>query len=119
MKIVVIGGTGLIGSKIIVLLRSAGHHALAAAPETGVNAVTGEGLATVLRDAAVIVDLANSRSFEPSAAMDFFAAHEKNSTSPTDVLSRGPSLVVETANATIFVPMKWTTTGGIIRSSLR
>jgi nucleoside-diphosphate-sugar epimerase len=88
MKIVVIGGTGLIGSKIIVLLRSAGHHALA---ETGVNAVTGEGLATVLRDAAVIVDLANSRSFEPSAAMDFFTAHEKNSTSPTDVLSRGPS----------------------------
>jgi len=78
MKIVVIGGTGLIGSKAIPLLRSAGHDAVAAAPDTGVNTVTGEGLEAALDGANVVIDLANSRSFEPSAAMDFFSAHEKN-----------------------------------------
>jgi uncharacterized protein YbjT (DUF2867 family) len=78
MKIVVIGGTGLIGSKTIVRLRSAGHDALAAAPDTGVNTVTGEGLDAALDGAEVVIDLANSRSFEPSAALDFFTAHEKN-----------------------------------------
>jgi uncharacterized protein YbjT (DUF2867 family) len=78
MKIVVIGGTGLIGSKTIVRLRSAGHDAVAAAPDTGVNTVTGEGLEAALEGADVVVDLANSRSFEASAAKDFFTAHEKN-----------------------------------------
>ena len=78
MKIVVIGGTGLIGSKTIGQLRGAGHDALAAAPDTGVNTVTGEGLEAALDGAAVVIDLANSRSFEPSAAMDFFTAHEGN-----------------------------------------
>jgi uncharacterized protein YbjT (DUF2867 family) len=78
MKIVVIGGTGLIGSKTIELLRAAGHDALAAAPDTGVNTVTGEGLEAALKGADVVVDLANSRSFEPSAVMEFFTAHEKN-----------------------------------------
>jgi uncharacterized protein YbjT (DUF2867 family) len=78
MKIIVIGGTGLIGSKTIVRLRAAGHDALAAAPDTGVNTVTGEGLEAALDGAGVVVDLANSRSFEPSAVMDFFTAHEKN-----------------------------------------
>src|SRR5262245_28653947 len=78
MKIVVIGGTGLVGSKTIVLLRGAGHDALAAAPDTDVNTVTGEGLVAALDGADVIVDLANSRSFEPTPAMDFFTAHEKN-----------------------------------------
>jgi uncharacterized protein YbjT (DUF2867 family) len=78
MRIVVIGGTGLIGSKTIVLLRRAGHDALAAAPDTGVNTLTGEGLEAALDGADVVIDLANSRSFEPSAAMDFFTAHEKN-----------------------------------------
>ena len=78
MKIVVIGGTGLIGSKTIVLLRGAGHDALAAAPDTGVNTVTGEGLEAALDGADVVIDLANSRSFEPSAVMEFFTAHEKN-----------------------------------------
>ena len=78
MKIVVIGGTGLIGSKTIVLLRAAGHEALAAAPATGVNTLTGEGLEAALEGAEVVVDLANSRSFEPSAVMEFFTAHEKN-----------------------------------------
>jgi uncharacterized protein YbjT (DUF2867 family) len=78
MRIVVIGGTGLIGSKTIALLRAAGHDALAAAPDTGVNTLTGEGLEAAVDGADVVIDLANSRSFEPSAAMDFFAAHEKN-----------------------------------------
>src|SRR5262245_20753852 len=78
MKIVVIGGTGLIGSKTIVHLRGAGHDALAAAPDTGVNTVTGEGLDAALDGADVVIDLANSRSFETSAAMDFFTAHERN-----------------------------------------
>src|SRR5689334_25285901 len=78
MKIVVIGGTGLIGSKVVTRLRGAGHDALAAAPNTGVNTVTGEGLATALEGAEVVVDLANSPSFEPSAVMSFFTAHEKN-----------------------------------------
>jgi uncharacterized protein YbjT (DUF2867 family) len=78
MKIVVIGGTGLIGSKTTALLHAAGHHALAAAPSTGVNTVTGEGLEAALDGAAVVVDLANSPSFEPVAASAFFAAHERS-----------------------------------------
>jgi uncharacterized protein YbjT (DUF2867 family) len=78
MKIVVIGGTGLIGSKVVARLRGAGHDALAAAPNTGVNTLTGEGLAAALDAAGVVVDLANSPSFEPSAVMTFFTAHEKN-----------------------------------------
>jgi uncharacterized protein YbjT (DUF2867 family) len=78
MKIVVIGGTGLIGSKAVALLRGAGHEVLAAAPDTGVDTVTGEGLAPALAGADVVIDLANSRSFEPSAVMAFFTAHEKN-----------------------------------------
>lgn len=78
MKIVVIGGTGLIGSKVIVLLRGAGHDAVAAAPKTGVNTVTGEGLEATLDGADIVIDLANSPSFEPSAVMDFFTAHENN-----------------------------------------
>jgi uncharacterized protein YbjT (DUF2867 family) len=78
MKIVVIGGTGLIGSKTVTLLRRAGHDALAAAPNTGVNTVTGEGLVAALDAADVVVDLANSPSFEPTAVMSFFTAHEEN-----------------------------------------
>lgn len=78
MKIVVIGGTGLIGSKTIVLLRAAGHEALAAAPSTGVDTVTGKGVDAALAAADVVVDLANSPSFDPPAVMAFFAAHEKN-----------------------------------------
>jgi uncharacterized protein YbjT (DUF2867 family) len=74
----VIGGTGLIGSKVIVRLRGAGHDAVAAAPSTGVNTVTGEGLETALDAADAVVDLANSPSFEPLAVMSFFTAHEKN-----------------------------------------
>src|SRR5262245_54650180 len=78
MNIVVIGVTGLIVSNTIVLLRGAGHDALAAAPDTGVNTVTGEGLEAALDGADVVIDLANSRSFEAKAAKDFFTAHERN-----------------------------------------
>ena len=78
MKIVVIGGTGRIGSKVVARLRGAGHDVMAAAPNTGVNTVTGEGLEAALEGAHVVIDLANSPSFEPSAVMSFFTAHEKN-----------------------------------------
>ena len=78
MKIVVIGGTGLIGSKVVSKLTQLGHDALAAAPNTGVNTITGEGLAEALEGAQVVVDLANSPSFEDQAAMDFFQTATKN-----------------------------------------
>lgn len=72
MKIVVIGGTGLIGSKVVAGLRDLGHEALAASPNTGVNALTGEGLAEALVGASAVIDVANSPSFEDEAAMSFF-----------------------------------------------
>ncbi len=72
MKIVVIGGTGLIGSKLITLLRASGHEAVAASPTTGVNTITGEGLAQALAGAQVVVDVANSPSFEDAAVLAFF-----------------------------------------------
>lgn len=78
MKIVVIGGTGLIGSKTVAILRDKGHEAIAAAPNTGVNTITGEGLEAALRGADVVVDLANSPSFEASAVLEFFQTHENN-----------------------------------------
>jgi uncharacterized protein YbjT (DUF2867 family) len=78
MKIVVIGSTGRIGSKVVARLRGAGHDVLPAAPSTGVNTVTGDGLEAALEAAHVVVDLANSPSFEPSAVMSFFTAHERN-----------------------------------------
>ena len=80
MKIVVIGGTGLIGSKVVEKLKQKGHAAIAAAPSTGVNTITGEGLAEVLAGAQVVVDVANSPSFEDQAAMDFFQTAGKNIT---------------------------------------
>jgi uncharacterized protein YbjT (DUF2867 family) len=78
MKIVIIGGTGLIGSKVTAILRDAGHEAVAAAPNTGVDTLTGQGLDAALQDAQVVVDLANSPSFEPSDVMRFFQTHEAN-----------------------------------------
>jgi uncharacterized protein YbjT (DUF2867 family) len=78
MKIVVIGGTGLIGSKLVKLLRGHGHEVLAASPNTGVNAVTGEGLAPALAGAQVVVDVANSPSFEDQAVLAFFQASGRN-----------------------------------------
>jgi uncharacterized protein YbjT (DUF2867 family) len=78
MKIVVIGGTGLIGSKLVEKLRAAGHDALAAAPDTGVNTITGEGLAEALEGAHVVVDVANAPVWEDSAVMDFFLTSTRN-----------------------------------------
>lgn len=72
MKIVVIGGTGLIGSKLVTKLSALGHEAVAASPNSGVNTLTGEGLAEVLNDADVVVDVSNSPSFEDVAVMNFF-----------------------------------------------
>ena len=72
MKIVVIGGTGLIGSRVVEKLMQRGHQVIAAAPNTGVNTITGEGLAEALAGAQVVVDVANSPSFEAQAAMEFF-----------------------------------------------
>jgi len=80
MKIVVIGGTGLIGSKVVEKLKQKGHEVIAAAPNTGVNTITGEGLADALAGAQVVVDVANSPSFEDQAAMDFFQTAGKNLT---------------------------------------
>lgn len=78
MKIVVIGGTGLIGSKLIKNLRQKGHEAFAASPETGVNTITGEGLAEALVGAEVVVDVAISPSFEDRAALEFFETSGRN-----------------------------------------
>lgn len=72
MKIVVIGGSGLIGSKVVSQLRQGGHQVIAASPATGINALTGEGLAEALADTDVVIDLANSPSFEDKAVMEFF-----------------------------------------------
>jgi uncharacterized protein YbjT (DUF2867 family) len=78
MKIVVIGGTGLIGSKLVARLKQQGHEAVAASLKSGVNAVTGEGLAAVLAGADVVVDVANAPSWEPSAVLEFFERSSKN-----------------------------------------
>ncbi|MFF3332935.1 SDR family oxidoreductase [Streptomyces sp. NPDC002888] len=72
MKIVVVGGTGLIGSQVVALVRDRGHEAVAAAPSTGVDTLTGQGLAQALKGADVVVDVSNSPSFETEAALDFF-----------------------------------------------
>lgn len=74
MKIVVIGGSGLIGTKLVAMLRERGHEAIAASPSSGVNTLTGEGLAEVLAGAKVVVDVANSPSFEAAAVLSFFQA---------------------------------------------
>src|SRR5690606_39179706 len=78
MKIVIVGGTGRIGSRIVARLRVQGPDALAAAPDTGVNAVTGEGLDDVLRGADVVIDVSNSPSLEGAAAFAFFSASTGN-----------------------------------------
>jgi uncharacterized protein YbjT (DUF2867 family) len=78
MKIVVIGGTGLIGSKLVALLRQRGQEVLPASPDSGVNTLTGEGLAAALAGAQVVVDVANSPSFEDAAVMSFFETSGRN-----------------------------------------
>ena len=78
MKIVVIGGTGLIGSKLVNILRERGHDALAAAPSTGVNSITREGLAQAMDGADIVVDVANAPSWEDQAVLDFFETSSRN-----------------------------------------
>jgi uncharacterized protein YbjT (DUF2867 family) len=78
MKIVVIGGTGLIGSKTVAILRQSGHEVVAASPNTGVNTITGEGVKEALVGAQVVIDLANSPSFEDKAVLQFFETSEGN-----------------------------------------
>jgi uncharacterized protein YbjT (DUF2867 family) len=78
MKIVVIGGTGLIGSKVVSLLRNGGHEVVAASPRSGINAVTGEGLKAAMVGAQVVIDLANSPSFENKTVLEFFETSGRN-----------------------------------------
>ncbi|MGH7063823.1 MAG: SDR family oxidoreductase, partial [Stellaceae bacterium] len=78
MKIVVIGGTGLIGSKAVAILRERGHEVAAASPKSGVNSITGAGLKEAMAGAQVVIDLANSPSFEDKAVLEFFETSERN-----------------------------------------
>jgi uncharacterized protein YbjT (DUF2867 family) len=78
MKIAVIGGTGLIGSKTVAILRQGGHEVVAASPQSGVNTITGEGLKEVMASAQVVIDLANSPSFEDKAVLEFFETSGRN-----------------------------------------
>src|SRR5947209_9440051 len=78
MKIVVIGGTGLIGSKTVTILRQGGHEVVAASPKSGVNTITGEGLKESMAGAQVVIDLTNSPSFEDKAVLEFFETSGRN-----------------------------------------
>ncbi|HEX3444763.1 MAG TPA: NAD-dependent epimerase/dehydratase family protein, partial [Chthoniobacterales bacterium] len=78
MKIVVIGGSGLIGTKVVNNLRQRGHEVVAASPSTGVNTITGEGLADALAGADVVVDVANAPSWEDKAVLEFFETSGRN-----------------------------------------
>src|SRR5881396_2242094 len=78
MKIVVIGGTGLIGSKTVPILRQGGHEVVAASPKTGVNSMTGEGLQAAMAGTQVVIDLANSPSWEDKAVLEFFEISGRN-----------------------------------------
>src|SRR3954452_6939643 len=78
MKIVVIGGTGLIGSKTVAILRQGGHEGIAASPQSGIYTITGEGLKEVMAGAEVVIDLANSPSFEGNAVLEFFETSGRN-----------------------------------------
>ena len=78
MKIVVIGGSGLIGTKLVKNLRQQGHEVIAASPSSGVNTLTGEGLSEAMAGAQVVVDVANSPSWEDKAVLDFFETSGRN-----------------------------------------
>src|SRR6202051_406658 len=78
MKIVVIGGSGLIGAKLVTKLREPGHEVVATSPNSGVNTLTGEGLAEVLKGASVVVDVSNSPSWEDAAVLKFFETSTRN-----------------------------------------
>jgi len=78
MKILVIGGSGLIGTKVVAQLRQKEHHVVAASPSTGINTITGEGLAEATKDTDIVIDLSNSPSFEDNAVMEFFKTSGRN-----------------------------------------
>src|SRR4030095_12219844 len=78
MKIVVIGGPGLIGSKTVAILRQGGHEVIAASPKSGINTITGEGLKEAMAGAQVVIDLTNSPSFEERAVLEFFETSGRN-----------------------------------------
>src|SRR5437868_5809139 len=78
MKILVIGGTGLIGSKTVAILRQGGHEVVAASPKSGVNTITGDGVKEAMAGAQVVIDLANSPSFEDRAVLEFFETSGRN-----------------------------------------
>src|SRR6266436_797481 len=78
MKIVVLGGTGLIGSKVVNLLRAGGHEVIVASPSQGINSITGEGLTEALTGAQIVVDVTNSPSFEDKAVLEFFETSTRN-----------------------------------------
>src|SRR2546421_11748546 len=111
MKILVIGGTGRIGSKAVAILRQGGHEVVAASPNTGVNTVTGEGLKEAVAGAQVVIDLANSPSFEDKAVLEFFETSGRNllaaeaaagvrpmSRSPSSQ-STGPTMAISAPNS--------------------
>lgn len=89
MKIVVVGGSGLIGKKLIARLRERGHEAVPASPSSGVNALTGEGLAGALAGASVVVDVANSPSFADAAVLEFFVTSTRNLMAAAEVAGVG------------------------------
>jgi uncharacterized protein YbjT (DUF2867 family) len=99
MKIVIIGGTGLIGTRLGERLRTAGHEAVAASPATGVDTLTGEGLAEVLTGSDVVVDVSNSPSFEDVAVLDFFQTSGKNLLAAEEAAGVGHHLAVSIVGA--------------------
>src|SRR3979490_1831114 len=94
MKIVVIGGTGLIGSKTVAILRQGGHEVVAASPQSGVNSITGEGLKEAMAGARVVIDLANSPSFEDKAVLEFFETPGRMSRYPFPEPPGGPTMAI-------------------------
>ena len=94
MKIVVIGGTGLIGSKRVAWLREHEHEPVAASPKSGVNTLTGEGLAEVLKGAPVVVDVSNSPSFEDAAVLKFFEINSSLITNKVDAVCNGAKSII-------------------------
>lgn len=99
MKIVVIGGSGLIGKKLIPILRKLGHEAVAASPSSGVNALTGEGLAQALAGAQVVVDVTNSPSFADDAVMKFFDTSTRNLLAAEEAAGVGHHVAVSVVGA--------------------
>jgi uncharacterized protein YbjT (DUF2867 family) len=112
MKIVVIGGTGLVGTKVVKKLGEKGHEAVAASPDTGVNTLTGDGLAEVLEGASVVVDVSNSPSFEDAAVLEFFQ------TSTTNLLAAEASAGVGHHVALSVVGTQRLSEGGYFRAKI-